>query len=253
MQKCGHRVIGANKLTESKDWNNTEWLSGARDLVKWVNQRPSNERLLILLRHSQRDVIEDHSLQFSTGLTKIGKEMSFEMGQRLPVVNSIRIFFSFVARCYETADELAKGLRENGGEILEFETAPILVMPDYSNDVVWENLQPNGENVTEFINRWADNEFGDDIESFEIYNNKLLKHTFGRLIQENNPVMHIHVTHDLALMAIKRFLLQRPIRYEDRESYQGGISSTLDGKGSWILYNSGGESRLSFSDMDFEI
>lgn len=239
---------GARKVNDGSNWDKTEWLTCARSLVEWLSQRPSNERFMIFLRHSQRDVIEDHSVQFSTGLTEIGKQMSFEMGKRLPTNKPIRIFFSFVARCFQTAEELAKGLRENGGEIVEFETSPILVMPEYCNESVWDNLQPDGENVTEFVNRWADDEFGDMIEHFENYKVKLLDHTLGRLKGENHPVMHIHVTHDLALMAIKRILLQRPIGYEDRDPFQGGICSIIDNKGTLYLYNSQEESRLSLSD-----
>ena len=232
-------------MTGDKDWENIEWLTGARSLVEWLSQRPEDERFMIFLRHSQRDVIEDHSKQFSTELTKIGKHMSYQMGKRLPTKKPIRIFFSFVSRCYQTAEELAKGLREKGGEIVEFESAPILVMPEYSDDAVWDNLQPDGKNVTEFVNRWADNEFGDMIEQFDNYKVKLLKHTFGRLIEEINPMMHIHVTHDLALMALKRIMLQRDIGYEDRELFQGGICGSIDKEGFLYLYNSGKEIQMS--------
>jgi broad specificity phosphatase PhoE len=231
-------------------WENIDWLTSARRLVEWVNQRSSDERFMIFLRHSEREVIEDHSEQFSTGLTEIGKQMSFEMGMRLPTDKPIRIFFSFVSRCYETVEELAKGLKENDGEIVEFESEPLLVMPEYSEESVWDNLQPDGENVTEFVNRWANGEFGDRIQYFEDYKLKLLKHTFGRLKEEKEPFMHVHVTHDLALMAIKRILLQRPIGYEDRESFQGGICCTIDKEGSFYLYNSGEETDLVFHDLN---
>lgn len=240
-------------MNSTLDWENTDWLEGARNLVEWVNQRHPNERLMIFLRHSQRDVIEDHSKQFSTGLTEIGKQMSFEMGTRLPSSKSIRIYFSFVSRCFETAEELAKGLRENGGDIVEFESEPLLVMPEYTDELVWENLQPDGKNVTEFVNRWADGEFGDRIQKFENYMEKLMNHTFNRLKDETNPVMHIHVSHDLALMAIKRAILERPIGYEDRESFQGGISASADKEGLWYIYNSGEEIHLSLKNLDFKI
>ena len=240
-------------MYDTLDWKTIDWLEGARSLVEWVNQRPTNERIMIFLRHSQRDVIEDHSKQFSTGLTPLGKQMSFEMGKKLPTSNPIHIFFSFVSRCYETANELAKGLSENSGDIVEFESEPLLVMPEYNDELVWENLQPDGRNITEFVNRWADGEFGDRIQHFENYMSKLSNHSFNRLKMEEDPVMHIHVTHDLALMALKRFLLQRPIGSEDRESFQGGIGYSINNDGYWILYNSGEETKLSLSDPNLQI
>jgi broad specificity phosphatase PhoE len=213
--------------------------------VEWIGQRPPEESVMLFLRHSHREEIPDHSVQFSTGLTEMGKQMSYEMGKRLPTNRPVRIFFSFVPRCYETAEALANGLRENGAEIVEFEAIPILVMPEFDDEAVWENLQPDGENVTQFVNRWADGEFGNMIESFKSYRARLLEATIDRLRSENESVMHIHVTHDLALMSIKRILLQRTIGNQDREPYQGGICISINREGVSHLYNSEEVTRLS--------
>jgi broad specificity phosphatase PhoE len=166
------------------------------------------------------------------------------MGRRLPVGIPIRIFYSFIPRSQQTAEEIARGLREIGGEILEYESIAILVMPEFDNEAVWENLEPDGENVTDFVNRWADGEFGDMIESFESYRIRLMEATLERLTKEKKSAMHIHVSHDLGLMAIKRILLERPIRHLDREPFQGGICITLDRDGFMHLYNSNQESQL---------
>lgn len=210
-----------------------------------MSQRSPEESLMLFLRHSHRDEIPDHSVQFSTGLTEIGKRMSYEMGKKLPTSRPIRIFFSFVPRCYDTAEALAKGLRENGANIVEFEAIPILVMPEFDDEAVWDNLQPDGMNVTQFVNSWADGEFGNMIESFESYRGRLLEATIERLRSEKESVMHIHVTHDLALMSIKRILLQRTIGNQDREPYQGGICISINRDGVPHLYNSEEVTRLS--------
>jgi broad specificity phosphatase PhoE len=241
-------ATGVQKVTDGSNWDDIEWLTSARSLVEWVIQRPSDERCMIFLRHSQRDVIQDHAAQFSTGLTEIGKQMSYEMGKRLPTDRPIRVFFSFVPRCHQTAEELANGLKENGGEVVEFESVAILVMPEFCDEAVWENLQPDGRNVTEFVNRWADGEFGEMIESFSEYKARLIETTLGRLMVENDLVLHIHVTHDLAVMALKRILLKRPLDKEDRESFQGGICTTIDKDGIWCLFNSRLETKLSLPD-----
>jgi broad specificity phosphatase PhoE len=235
-------------LNRELDWQKIDWLASARNLTEWVNQRPPDERVMIFLRHSHREVIQDHSTQFSTGLTEIGKRMSREMGRRLAAKKPMRIFFSFIPRSHQTAEEIANGLNENDGEIVEFESIAILVMPEFCDEAVWDNLQPDGKNVTEFVNRWADGEFGDMIESFEEYSFRLLETTMGRLKKETDPALHIHVSHDLALMALKRILLQRPIDENDREPFQGGICTTIDRDGLLRLYNSEEESQLSLPD-----
>ncbi|MFW9890100.1 MAG: histidine phosphatase family protein [Candidatus Thorarchaeota archaeon] len=232
-------------MTDLSDWESIEWLSSARSLVEWMSHRSPEESLMLFLRHSHREEIPDHSVQFSTGLTEIGKQMSYEMGKRLPASRPIRIFFSFVPRCYDTAEAIANGLRENGADIVEFEAIPILVMPEFDDEAVWENLQPDGKNVTQFVNRWADGEFGEMIESFESYRNRLMEATIERLRNENKSVIHIHVTHDLALMSIKRILLERSIGHRDREPFQGGICTSIDTEGVSYLYNSGQETRFS--------
>jgi broad specificity phosphatase PhoE len=170
--------------------------------------------------------------------------MSYEMGKRLPAGIPIRIFYSFIPRSQQTAEELARGLRENGAEILEYEAIAILVMPEFDDETVWENLQPDGKNVTEFVNRWADGEFGDMIESFESYRVRLMEATLERLRKEKDSVMHIHVSHDLGLMALKRILLQRPIDENDREPFQGGICATVLRDGSLRFHCSEEESQL---------
>jgi broad specificity phosphatase PhoE len=232
-------------LTSSKEWYRIDWLASARRLVEWIGQRPPEESVMLFLRHSHREEIPDHSVQFSTGLTEIGKQMSYEMGKKLPTNRPVRIFFSFVPRCYETAEALANGLKENGGEVVEFEAIPILVMPEFDDEAVWENLQPDGKNVTQFVNSWADGEFSNMIESFESYRGRLLEATIERLRSEYESVMHIHVTHDLALMSIKRILLQRTIGNQDREPYQGGICISINREGVSYLYNSEEVTRLS--------
>ncbi len=235
-------------MSANSEWDTTDWLTSARGLVHWVGQQSPDNRIMLLLRHSHRAIISDHSAQFSTELTDIGKQMSFEMGKRLPIENPARFFFSFVPRCYQTAEEMANGTREAGGEVTEFEPLAILVAPEIANDKVWDALQPDGKNVTDFVNRWADGLFGDMIEDFEDYRVKLIEDTLGRLSKESGPAIHVHITHDLALMAIKRILLQRPVGYEDREPFLGGICSAIDSDGSWCLYDSGVHKPLSMPE-----
>ena len=219
-------------MNGGSEWESLDWLESARQLVHWINGRNKTGRLLMVVRHSHREVIEDHSSQFSTGLTELGKRMSYEMGLRLRSDLPVHLFFSFVPRCYQTAEEIARGLNERGAEIDGMDPLAILVMPEYTDETVWANLQPDGHNVHEFVNRWADGEFGDKIQDFAHYTRVLIDETIGRLRRANEPVLHVHVTHDLALMAMKRALLGTPLRRGHREPYLGGLAVSIgeDGK-----------------------
>ncbi|MGY5853577.1 MAG: histidine phosphatase family protein [Candidatus Thorarchaeota archaeon] len=224
------------------EWNSADWLASARRLVHWVNELPQESSTMLLIRHSHRDPIVDHTAQLSTELTELGRRMSFEMGKRLPAHRPAHFFFSFVSRCYQTAEEMSKGFQEVGGTVIDLDVLPVLATPEIYDDEVWQNLQPDGKNITEYVNNWADGNFGDMIEGFETFQGRLLDDTIFRLRDTKESVMHVHITHDLALMAAKRILLERPLEFEDREGFLGciGIAHHNDG-------------RLVFSSSDEEI
>ena len=215
-------------MSQIHEWKTEEWLDSAKNLVEWVNSTPLHSKVLMLVRHSHREEIQDHSVQLSTELTPLGCRMSNEMGKRLPKNRATRIFFSFVSRCYQTAEELSKGMKESSVEIKEFDALTILTAPEINDLDVWKELQPDGRNITDFVNSWADGEFGDMIEPFEEYKGRLLDDLVERLVSDKPGSLHIHITHDLALMATKRILLRRAVNVEDREAYLGGLGIIVD-------------------------
>jgi broad specificity phosphatase PhoE len=218
-------------LNSETTWDTIEWLSSARKNLDWINERSTSERVMLFLRHSHREVISDHSVQLSTELTELGKRMSFELGRKLPVERPVRVFYSFVPRCYQTADELSNGLKEIGGKVIEMEPLEVLVAPLISDEKVWDHLQPDGKNIAEYVNNWADGNFGSMIEDFSEYKTRLIDSTLGRLTSEKQAAFHIHVTHDLAVMALKRIILERSLESTDRESFLGGFAISIDEDG----------------------
>ena len=218
-------------LNSKTKWETTNWLSSARGNLDWIRERTPSERIMFILRHSHREEISDHSAQLSTELTELGKRTSFELGRRLPIENPARIFYSFVPRCYQTAEEISNGFKESGGQVIEMEPLEILVSPFVYDDSVWENLQPDGKNISEYVNNWADGKFSPMIENFLEYRPRLVDATLGRLSSERQAALHVHVTHDLAVMAFKRIILNRPLESTDREPFLGGVSISIDEDG----------------------
>lgn len=210
------------------DWENEEWTASARHLVEWATKQDKNQPLMLLIRHSHREELRNHQEMLSEGITELGKQLSKEMGQRLPLSRPAHFFFSIVPRCYETAEAMAEGFSEQGGEIIDMDPLPTLVRPEYTQQEVWKNLNPNGENVTEFVNRWADGEFV-GIEPFDQFKIRLMDDTVKRLLSLNKPELHIHVTHDLSLMSAKRTFFDRALGWQDREPYLGGVGVTITG------------------------
>ncbi len=208
------------------EWETEEWIHSAKQLIEWTSTIDSEQPLMLMVRHSHRDILRNHEDIINVGLTDLGKRISVEMGKRIPTTRKAHIFLSVVPRCYQTAEAISEGFSEEGGEIIDMDPLPTLIGPEYTDRAVWSNLHPNGENVTEFVNKWADGEFK-GIEPFAEFKVRLIDDTVKRFRSLRENQMHIHVTHDLALMCTKRILLNRALTREDRVPYLGGLGITL--------------------------
>ena len=226
------------------EWELEEWLRSAKNLIEWARKTPADAQVMLLVRHSHRETIEDHTAQLSTELTLLGCRMSAEMGRRLPSDRKTLLFFSFVSRCYQTAQEVGNGLSENGGVIDDMDALAVLATPEVRNDKFWNGLQPDGKNITEFVNNWADGVFEGLVEPFDDYKERFVRDTVDRISTAPKGSMHIHITHDLALMAAKRILIQRAVEYEDREPFLGGIGIMVHDE-EYTLYSAGKTLHLS--------
>ncbi len=204
-------------------WDNEDWMLNAKNILHWVNSIEQDRPLMLLLRHSHRATLRNHTEMVSAGLTELGKELAIEVGRRIPVGRPMHVFTSFVPRCFETAQGIAKGFSEKGGEVSDIDPLPTLVGPQVPEQGVWKELHPDGENITDFVNRWVDGGFEGGIEPFEDYQVRFLDDTVNRLIQSEENIIYIHITHDLSLMSAKRMLLDRTLTHKDREPYLGGL------------------------------
>ncbi|MFX1605619.1 MAG: histidine phosphatase family protein [Promethearchaeota archaeon] len=226
-------------MSNLQSWSNLDWVSSAKKLLEWIAIVPQEQPLLLLVRHSHRETLQNHEEMASGGLTELGKRMSFELGKRIPRKGKMHLFTSFVPRCYETAEAIAEGFTQRGGEVIDIELLPSLVSPHVIDEKVWLNLNPDGRNITDYVNMWVSGEFGEKIEPFKVYRERLMGDTVKRLVSLKENIMHVHVTHDFALMSAKRMLLERSLVPEDREPYLGGLAVTI--AGSEILLNVAGE------------
>lgn len=225
-------------MNNEQTWESEEWIYSAKRILEWISTVHQKQPLMFLVRHSHRETLQNHDEMVSGGLTDLGKRMSFELGKRIPRKGKMFIFTSFIPRCFETAEAIAEGFTQEGGEVIDIDPLPALVGPQVIEEEVWRNLHPDGRNVTDFVNTWVDGGFGERMELFDDYQDRLLGDTVKRLTSLKENIMHIHVTHDLALMSAKRILLKRPLVPEDREPYLGGLGVTFTG--SEILLNVAG-------------
>lgn len=187
---------------------------------------PKEQPLMFLVRHSHRETLKDYDQMTYGGLTELGKKMSFELGKRIPRKGKMHIYTSFVPRAAETAEAIAEGFTQQGGEVVDIDPLPSLASPQVNDVEFWSNLHPDGKNITDLVNTWVNGGYGEQIEPFDDYRERLLGDTVKRLISLEENIIHIHSTHDFAMMSAKRMLLNRPLVPEDREPYLGGMGIT---------------------------
>ncbi|MGV9170824.1 MAG: histidine phosphatase family protein [Promethearchaeia archaeon] len=223
-------------MPHEESWYSVEWLDSARNIVEWMKENPSGVQTVLLLRHSHRERLNNHEEMMGAGLTELGRITAYQMGRRLGVTDNVRILTSFISRCYETAEHLADGLSEQGYTVDIIDPLPALVGPDNAMDVVSRELHPDGENVTEFVNNWANGEYNGEMESFRSYLNKLEDSVFRDVDSAETKTTSINITHDLTLMSTKRAILGEPLNRSDREPYLGGIAIRSNDSGMEILF-----------------
>ena len=214
-------------MNSEQTWDNQEWVHSAKQILEWMTTVPREQPLMFLVRHSHRETLQNHDEMVSGGLTELGKRMSFELGKRFPRMGKMHIYTSFIPRCFETAEAIAEGFTQQGGEVIDIDPLPPLVGPQVIEEEVWKNLHPDGRNVTDFVNTWVDGGFCDRMELFDDYRDRLMEATVTKLSSLKESIMHVHVTHDLAMMSAKRILLKRPLVMSDREPYLGGLGVTV--------------------------
>ncbi|MGY5864523.1 MAG: hypothetical protein RTV41_07945 [Candidatus Thorarchaeota archaeon] len=208
-------------------WETEGWLESVKRILQWSATVDPSKPMMFILRHSHRETLRDHEHMASAGLTDMGKQMSFEVGRRIPLGRSMELYTSFVPRAYETAEEIAKGYTEIGGEAAEVELLPTLVSPHILNPDIWLRLHPDGQNITDYVNSWIKGEFEGYIEPYKDYKTKFMEDTVGRLVAAERSVIYIGTTHDFTLMSAKRMFLGRDLDYDDREPFLGGLGLTL--------------------------
>jgi len=208
-------------------WNELEWLASARELIHWSNTISVEEPLMLVVRHSHREIIASYDDMIGRGLTPLGHAMAKEFGRRLPPRKNVRIFHSYVPRCQETAEDIGEGIHDRGGQVDLIEASDLLVGPRVADPQLWRKLGKDGIWVLQFVNDWSRGVFTEkQIEPIEEFRRRVVREVIGKLRTAPANSTHLHVTHDLFLVAA-RSLLQTTSPMRDRPSYLGGFGVVL--------------------------
>ena len=183
-----------------KIWKNSDWTFQARQIIDVIAKFPEDSNLSIIMRHSHRIDTDDMQKMANLGLTSLGKGLAEVFGSNLPLDRSIRLYYSIVSRCKETADSILKGFQTIGGSGKIFGAYEPLYSFGKDSDFVLKNAYkyPGAK----FINRWAAGLFPEKyIKNFTNYCIQSALDIWNQANVSNR--INIYITHDLVVMALK--------------------------------------------------
>lgn len=208
-----------------KIWKKSSWTVEARQIIEAISDFPKNSKIIMILRHSHRKDTDNMEEMSKLGLTPQGQKIAKIFGRNLPKHRKIRLFFSVVPRCRETAESIIQGFKEiRGNGTLIGALEPLY---KFSNDGEFVLKQAFKYPGPKFINRWAAGLFPPkSIISFTKYCQSSAVNIWTQNKDKNSNIIDIHITHDLVLLALK--LGWFGISPNDKWiSYLGGFAFTL--------------------------
>ena len=188
-------------MNSNHEWETVDWLRDARQLVDWVNGQ-AGDRVMLMIRHSHRLVNRGFHASLMAELTPIGHETSVEFGRRLPTDRPVSIFYSPHIRTEQTAERIAEGLSESGGDLVLMKELGILLGANadpmkyaaFAGEIGWARTYQlwSKDMITE-----------DTIERMEAYALRLRSYTLEKMTEDSRDSLHIHVTHDMVVAACR--------------------------------------------------
>ncbi len=184
----------------NKTWKEADWPSEARHIIEGLKKFPDNSKMILILRHSQRNEPEDFDVDADLNLTPQGRKIAKIFGENLPKDKPIRIFHSKADRCRDTAEEIFNGFKEIGGEaVLKGNLIPLSRIGISLKIFLEENKKYD---ILKIFNRWTAGLYSPELWSpLTPYCQKAAEVIWTQIENIPETALDIHVTHDLHLLA----------------------------------------------------
>lgn len=202
-------------------WESEDWLANARNLLKWANDLEKGPALL-LIRHSQRLEPKEVEKILTEPLTPLGIQMAEEFGRRLDCNKIISVWHSHHIRAQQTAEAIVRGVMEKEGLIHLRGPNRTLLGPGW--DAPKYVAMANEMGFVTFFDSWARDRIPIEIiEPIGDFARRLVDRTIGRMMSAPEQSLHIHITHDLVVMAARKVFLEVDTTEDNFVTYLGGF------------------------------
>ncbi|MFX1364968.1 MAG: histidine phosphatase family protein [Promethearchaeota archaeon] len=209
----------------NKIWEEADWTSEARQIIEGLKKFPDNSKILLILRHSQRDEPKELDTIIKLRLTPEGHMIARKFGEELPRNRSIRLFHSVVWRCQETAEDILSGFKniDGEGEILG-SFGPLFNLETARDFFPNQIKKYSGK---QFFFRWIAGLYSpNEITPLQEYCKKAAELFLKKLKEGPGRNIDIHITHDFFLIALRFGWFGIPPS-KNWVSYLGGFALTF--------------------------
>ena len=186
----------------------------------------------MIIRHAERFHVPNVSSiadSLRVGLTEKGMMDAREMGRSIEGIDRLRLFHSPAVRCKQTAQAIAEGFTECGGEVEGFKETWDLCAPYLLDSIVLKEADRLGH---AFMRSWFDGKFDPEwILPTSVSADMVLGPIIAGL-REDGPAgrMDIHVSHDWEIVLLRDELFGTRYEEEGWVDYLDGIAiSPCDG------------------------
>lgn len=185
-----------------KIWKEGDWPTQARQIINGLKKFPKNSKIILILRHSQRDEPKDLESLLKLRLTPEGHAIARKFGEELPKNRTIRLFHSIVWRCQETAENILSGFEKNDGKgKIKGAFTPLFDLETSRNFFPNQLKKFSGSH---FFFRWVAGLYPPNIIiPLQKFSQKAAELIWGELKRAPVRNIDIHVTHDFLVLALR--------------------------------------------------
>jgi broad specificity phosphatase PhoE len=158
----------------------------------------------LLMRHGAREKITSATVQgaLMAPLTEAGRQQARELGATMPRETLLRLAYSPVPRCHDTAKCLAEGFETSGGAAQLVGVKSVLGASFVRDEKALIRSIATSE-LRGFIVAWAQGELGDEvIQPLDEASGELLSSLLDVSCDADRPCVDVSVSHDIVLMAL---------------------------------------------------
>jgi hypothetical protein len=209
-----------------KLWNAFSWNHQANFLLSNLYRFNNEDKIILMIRHSEREQGSHEMKNHQLKLTSDGHIAAKIFGTKLPSNKRIRIFYSTVKRCVETANDILEGLSSIGGTVSNHGVKKVLydikLKPSFFKHELLKYT------LSHIIHRWAAGLYSpQEITPARIYATNTAQEIILKSKENVKNSIDLFITHEVLLMLL-RFMWFGLEGKSNWVSYLGGFAFSIN-------------------------